>query len=75
MSEMIDAPRAFMHYTDATYDYYCEAPPRTPLTEAFWRVSRINKTTLREEWAANSDGKLGFNLATSLAIVAALDYA
>lgn len=79
MSETIDAPLAFAHYSDATYDYYCEAPPRTALTEAVWRVSRIHKTTLREQWAApapgaDKEGRLEFNLATSLVVVAALDY-
>jgi len=75
MSETIDSPQAFAYYSDATYDYYCEAPPRTALTEPEWRVSRINKTTLHEQWAANLKGSLRNNLATSLAVVAALDFA
>lgn len=79
MSELISAPQSFVHYSDATYDYYCEAPPRTLLTQNDWRVSRINKTTLREQWAAPAadapnEGKLAKNLATSLVVVAALDY-
>lgn len=73
--ETISAPQAFMKYSDATYDYYCYGPPRTPLTTAAWRVSRINKTTLREEWAANASGSLNNNVATDLATVAALDFA
>ncbi len=75
MSEVIDSPQAFMKYSDATYDYYCEAPPRTALIEAFWTISRIHNTTLREEWAANTAGNLHNNLATDLATVAALDFA
>lgn len=75
MPEIIDAPLAFMYYSDATYDYYCEAPPRTALTDDEWQISRINKTTLQEEWAANGDGRLKKNLATSLVVVAALDFA
>lgn len=75
MSETISAPEAFVHYSNASYDYYCTAPPRTPLTTPAWKVSRISKSTLREEWAANSDGRLEFNLATDLATVAALDFA
>lgn len=75
MSEIIDAPLAFMYYTDATYDYYCEAPPRTALTDPQWQVSRINKTTLQEQWAADANGNLKKNLATNLGVVAALNFA
>jgi len=72
--ETITAARSFMPYADATYDYYCYAPPRTELTVAHWRVSRIHKTSLREQWAASSDGDMNTNLATDLATVAALDF-
>jgi len=78
MPEFIAAPTSFVHYSDATYDYYCESGPRAVLTDSVWRVSRINKTTLREQWAAPTSGrhagKLDFNAATDLATVAALDF-
>lgn len=72
---MIDAPAAFIHYSDADYDYYCEAPPRTELDDPQWQISRIHRVTLHEQWAANEEGKLKNNLATSLVVVAALDFA
>lgn len=68
----VDAALSFTKYSDATYDYFCEAPPGTPLTEQSWRVSRLNKSTLREEWA---DGNGNFdNVATDLATVAAFSF-
>lgn len=76
--ETITASQSFIHYADATYNYYCVAAPRTPLATAAWRISRINKLTLQEQWAASaseiSSGDMNTNLATSLAVVAALTY-
>lgn len=72
MSEFITASLALMPYTDATYDYVCEAPPGNPLATAYWRVKRTHKTSGRVEWV---DGNGNFdNLATSLVVVAALSY-
>lgn len=73
--EQVTAPQAFVTYSDATYDYYCEAGPRTILTAAAWRIARINKTSLREQWAADTAGNINQNVATDLATVAALDFA
>lgn len=37
-------------YDDGTYQYFGEAEPHTVLSTPNWRVSRIHKTTGREEW-------------------------
>lgn len=45
-------------YDDGTYQYFGEAEPSSPrpaLTDAVWRVSRINKATGREEWLASGE--------------------
>jgi hypothetical protein len=41
-------------YTDATYEYICEANPAAELTDTVWRVRRSKLDGSRIEWAAKS---------------------
>lgn len=68
----ITAALAYDTYTDATYDYFGEAPPGSAVTDPNWRVSRQNKVTTKIEWA---DGNGNFdNVFTDLVTVAAFSY-
>jgi hypothetical protein len=58
-------------YSDTTYDYVCKSIPGTALATASWQVKRIDSDGSIEF----ADGNEHFdNVATSLAIVAALSY-
>lgn len=60
------------NYSDATYTYTCLAQPFTALTAAKWAVFR---TQISNGDITHASGYLSFNnVATSLAIVAALTY-
>lgn len=73
MAEMIDAALASGEiYEDATYKYFGEAPPGSPLTAPNWRVSRMTKIGSRFEWVA---GGQFTQVYTDLATVAALPFA
>lgn len=62
-------------YEDSTYKYIGESEPGVLLTDSRWRISRINKTTNRVEWANVIKNVAGFNnVFTDLATVAALSY-
>ena len=61
-----DAALDYTPYSDATYDYYCEAVPGTALTTAAWRIVRKNRSTGR--WQHASLGAFS-NAATDLATV------
>ena len=70
----MEPPLNYVTYSDATYDYFCEAPMNTPLSDKAWRIYRKNKTTGQGIYAGNGD-KDGYNQpATNLATVAALTY-
>lgn len=61
-----DAALDYIPYSDATYDYYCEAAPGTALATAAWRIARKHNATGRIEYA---DGGAFSNAATDLATV------
>lgn len=61
-----DAALDYIPYSDATYDYYCEAAPGTALATAAWRIARKNISTGQIEYA--SLGAFS-NAATDLATV------
>lgn len=59
-------------YQDGTYIYVCTASPGSTLTDPVWQIKRLNTTDIAIEWA---DGDKNYdNVATSLAVVAALTY-
>lgn len=63
----------YVTYSDATYVYYCEAPPGTTAARAsaVWQVSR--KTVSTGDIIYAGTGKFE-HAATSLAVVGALTY-
>lgn len=61
-----DAALDYIPYSDATYDYYCEAAPGTALATAAWRIVRKNRSTGYWQYA---DGGAFANAATDLATV------
>jgi len=62
-------------YEDATYKYFGEANPGTPLATAQWRVSRMRKADAYFQWANVVKGVASFdNVFTDLVAVAALTY-
>lgn len=65
-AQVSDAALDYIPYSDATYDYYCEAAPGTALSTAAWRIARKNISTGQIEYA--SLGAFS-NAATDLAAV------
>lgn len=63
-----DAVLDYIPYSDATYNYYCEARPGTALATAAWRIFRSTVATGRIEYA---DAGAFINAATDLATVQA----
>lgn len=61
-----DAALDYIPYSDATYDYYCEAAPGTALATAAWRIVRKHRST--GHWQ-HADGGAFSNAATDLATV------
>lgn len=58
-------------YSDANYDYFCLAPAGSALSSALWQVIRIDS----DGSIQHADGNELFdNVATSLAVVAALSF-
>ena len=62
----------YVRYSDSTYVYHCEAKPRTSLTAAKWRITRVTTSTARREFTANYEN--WSDVATSVGVVAALSY-
>lgn len=61
-----------VEYENATHVFYCRAAVGSALGSPVWQIGRLTKATNRY---VHADGNLAFdNLATSLAIVAALEY-
>jgi len=58
-------------YTGGGYTYLCEAPPGAVLTEARWKITRINDATGEMRYADAGSWK---NLATDYATVSGLSY-
>ena len=65
--------KAYIGYSDATYEYFCFAAPGTVLTTAEWKVFRLTISNDRIMWADGNDSY--DNVATDAATVAALTYA
>jgi hypothetical protein len=65
--------KAIVVYTSGSVDYVCKAVIGSALTSSVWQVRKIDRTTgVVITWA---DGNATYdNVATSLAIVAALSY-
>ena len=67
-----------VHYDDSsTYDYYCDAYPKTTLAEPYWWVVRVTKANSNVCHALDPvQGTMPgwLNVATDLATVAALIY-
>ena len=62
-------------YKDDDYYYFCEALPTAALTDASWRIERVDITGDNIGSSRWVDQNTRFdNVATSLAVVAALDY-
>ena len=59
-------------YQDATYKYFGEAAPGTPLTTANWRVSRMALVGSRIQWV---DSGRFTQVYTDVSVVAALAFA
>lgn len=66
-----ESPVSFIKYSDATYEYFCEAAPTTARSTAAWRVLR--KTIATGDMVYAGTG-LAEHAATDLSTVGALTY-
>ena len=66
-----ESPVTLIKYSDATYEYYCEAPVGTARATALWRVFRKTIATSDIVYAGTG---LNEHAGTSLAVVSALTY-
>lgn len=66
-----DVEPIFVTYSDATYEYFCEAAPGTSRSTPAWQVSR--KTIATGDVIPAGDGSASYQ-ATNIATVAALTY-
>lgn len=69
----IDPPLNFVTYSDATYEYYCEAAPGTSaaLSLPVWRIAR---KTISSGNIIYAEGGEFEHAATNISTVAALNY-